>query len=40
MKEDMLRQMYMRYVSNMKKARKDYVDVPADRISKKKGKKR
>ncbi len=35
MKTDMYKRMYMLYVSNIKKARKEHMDIPDDHITKK-----
>ena len=40
MKHDILKKMYIRYVSNMQKVRKEQIDIPVDQITKKKTKTR
>ena len=32
MKKNMMKQMYMKYVSEMKKSRKEQIDIPTDQI--------
>lgn len=40
MKEEMLKHMYMQYVSMMKRTRTEHIDIPTEQITKKKSKKK
>ena len=40
MKEEILKQMYKQYVSNINKVRKEHIDIPTEQIKKKKDRKR